>query len=89
MDNAERNGVRDCFVHLPIGDTMIPLPRGEKVDVVISNPAQLPLPEPEQANSPYCAGTDGRRMIEEVIRNAPEKLSPQGRLLMVRRAWRS
>ena len=83
MDNAERNGVRDCFVHLPIGDTMIPLPSGEKVDVVISNPAQLPLPGPEQANSPYYAGTDGRRMIEEVIRDTPARLSPQGRLLMV------
>ena len=83
MDNAERNGVADRFIHLPIGDTMIPLPAGETVDVVMSNPAQLPLPKPEKANSPYYAGSDGRSMIEQVIHDTPARLSPQGRLLMV------
>jgi release factor glutamine methyltransferase len=83
MENAERNGVRDRFVHLPIGDTIIPLPPGEKVDVVISNPAQVPLPRPENANSAYYAGQDGRAMIEDVIRQTPSRLSPSGRLLMV------
>lgn len=83
MENAERNGVRDRFVQLPIGDTIIPLPPGETVDVVISNPAQVPLPRPENANSAYYAGTDGRVMIEEVIRHTPARLSPSGRLLMV------
>jgi methylase of polypeptide subunit release factors len=82
MDNAERNGVRERFLHLPIGDTIIPLPSGETVDVVISNPAQLPLPKTE-ANSPYYAGSDGRGMIEEVIRDTPARLSASGRLLMV------
>ena len=83
MENAERNGVRERFVHLPIGDTIIPLPPGETVDVVISNPAQVPLPRPENANSAYYAGGDGRAMIEEVIRQTPARLSPAGRLLMV------
>jgi release factor glutamine methyltransferase len=85
MDNAEQNGVR--LLHLPCGDTIIPLPDGETLDVVISNPAQLPLPEPE-ADSPllrqhYYAGSDGRGMIEEVIRAASTRLAPSGRLFMV------
>ena len=59
MDNAERNGVRERFLALPISDTIIPLPSGEVVGVVISNPLQLPLPNPE-ANNPNYAGSNGR-----------------------------
>jgi ribosomal protein L11 methyltransferase len=45
LDNADLNNLRDRLVHLPLGDTIVPLPPGETVDVIISNPAQLPLPE--------------------------------------------
>ena len=45
MGNAVRNGVREHFAHLPIGETIIPLPPGETVDVVISNPAPSPVAE--------------------------------------------
>jgi tRNA1(Val) A37 N6-methylase TrmN6 len=82
LENAERNHVRDGLVHLPIGDAMIPLPPGERVDVILSNPAQLPLPKQEQENSPFYAGPDGRSMIDAIIREAPEKLSPRGLLMM-------
>jgi len=82
FENAERNDVQTGFVNLPMGGTIIPLPPGKSVDLVLSNPAQLPLPEPATLNSPYYAGKDGRRMIEDVIREAPGRLSPTGRLLM-------
>ena len=82
MDNAERNGVRKRFLPLPVGDTIIPLPSGETVDVVISNPPQLPLPKPE-ANNPNYAGSDGRDIIEKLIRDTPARLSAAGRLLVV------
>jgi methylase of polypeptide subunit release factors len=82
MDNAKRNSVRDGFIHLPIGRTLIPLPPGELVDLVICNPAQLPLPEADRADSPFYAGRDGRRMIEALIRDTPGRLSRFGRLLM-------
>ncbi|MGH6799439.1 MAG: methyltransferase [Roseiarcus sp.] len=82
LENAERNGVREGLVPLPMGNAMIPLPPGEKVDVILSNPAQLPLPEPERENSPFYAGPDGRSMIDAIIREAPGKLSSRGRLLM-------
>ena len=45
LENARRNGVEAGLVHLPIGESLIPLPRGERVDYIISNPAQLPLPQ--------------------------------------------
>jgi release factor glutamine methyltransferase len=61
---------------------MLPLPKGERIDDVLSNPAQLPLPEPDRANSPFYAGPDGRAMIDALIKETPEKLSPPGRLLM-------
>jgi release factor glutamine methyltransferase len=82
MDNAKRNGVQDRFVHLPIGRTIIPLPPGELADLVICNPAQLPLPEADRPDSAFYAGRDGRQMIKALIEDAPARLSPSGRLLM-------
>lgn len=82
MENAERNGVREGLIHLPIGKDMVPLPPGERVDLILSNPAQLPLPQAEQENSPFYAGPEGRSMIDPLIREASEKLLPSGRLLM-------
>ena len=83
LQNAELNGVQDRFIHLPIGRSIIPLPSGETVDVVISNPAQLPLPKAAEAHHPYYSGPDGRQMIDEVITATPARLSPGGRLFMV------
>ena len=81
--NAELNGVGDRIVPLSVGDSIIPLPAGETVDLVISNPAQLPLPAAAEAHNPYYAGPDGRRMIDAVVGAAPRSLKPGGRLLMV------
>jgi release factor glutamine methyltransferase len=83
LHNGGLNDVADRLIHLPVGASMIPLPVGETVDVVISNPAQLPLPRSAEAFSPYYAGIDGRAMIDEVITAAPSKLAPGGRVLMV------
>jgi release factor glutamine methyltransferase len=82
IENAERNGVREGVIHLPIGTSMIPLPDGERVNVILSNPAQLPLPQQERENSPFYAGPEGRFMIDAIINEAPHKLVPSGRLLM-------
>jgi release factor glutamine methyltransferase len=82
LDNGKRNGVGEKLVHLPIGATMLPLPAGKKVDVIVSNPAQLPLPQQDRENSPFYAGPDGRSMIDALIREAPLKLNSFGRLLM-------
>ena len=83
LDNAARNGVGDRLVPLATGERILPLPEGEQVGAVISNPAQLPLPQAAEALSPYYAGPDGRRMIDAVIAAAPAALAPGGRLLMV------
>jgi release factor glutamine methyltransferase len=82
LENAKRNGIESGLVVLPIGDSMLPLPEGEQVDLILSNPAQLALPEPDRANSPFYAGPDGRAMIDALIKETPGKLSPSGRLLM-------
>jgi ribosomal protein L11 methylase PrmA len=59
MENAERNGVRAGLIHLPIGSDMVPLPSGGRVDLILGNPPQLPLPEAETGSSPFHAGTEG------------------------------
>jgi methylase of polypeptide subunit release factors len=82
MENAKRNGVWEALVPLPTGESMLSLPKRERVNVVLSNPAQLPLPEPDRANSPFYAGPDGRSMIDALINETPDKLLPSGRLLM-------
>ena len=50
---------------------------------MISNPAQMPLPQAAEGHHPYYAGPDGRGMIDAVIVAAAERLKPGGRLLMV------
>ena len=82
LENAKRNGVDGKLAVLRTGDSMLPLPEGEAVDVIISNPAQLPLPERDRENSPFYAGPDGRAMIDALINEAPGKLSAAGRVLM-------
>lgn len=82
LENGKRNGVADRLIHLPIGAAMLPLPAGKKVDVILSNPAQLPLPQQDRENSPFYAGPDGRSMIDALIVEAPTKLTPSGNLLM-------
>jgi release factor glutamine methyltransferase len=82
LENGKRNGVQDRLIHLPIGATMLPLPAGKKVDVILSNPAQLPLPQQDRENSPFYAGPDGRSMIDALIREAPKRLNPSGHLFM-------
>jgi release factor glutamine methyltransferase len=82
LENGERNGVGDRLVHLPIGSTILPLPAGENVDFILSNPAQLPQPQQERQNSPFYAGPDGRSMIDALVREAHMKLNPSGHVLM-------
>ena len=83
LENGKRNGVEDRLIRLPIGTTMLPLPVGKKVDVILSNPAQLPLPQQDGENSPFYAGPDGRSMIDALIVEAPMKLNPSGHLLLM------
>jgi hypothetical protein len=67
LENAARNAVQEGFIPVPTGRTMLPLPTGTSIDVVLCNPAQLPQPESAQADDPFYAGQDGRQMIEGVI----------------------
>jgi methylase of polypeptide subunit release factors len=83
LENAARNAVQAGFIPLPTGQTMLPLPAGTSIDVVLCNPAQLPQPESAQADDPFYAGRDGRQMIEGVIRETPRWLSPTGELLLI------
>lgn len=82
LENGKRNGVGDRLIHLPIGANILPLVASEKVDIILSNPAQLPLPRQDRENSPFYAGPDGRLMIDALISEAPMKLNPSGHLLM-------
>src|SRR5207249_802162 len=77
-----RNEVASEFLTMPAGDTMLQLPAGILADLIICNPAQLPMPVPQDANDPFYAGPDGRLMIEALVRESPARLAPAGRLLM-------
>ncbi len=96
LENAKRNGVEAGLVHLPIGELLIPLPPGERIDFIISNPAQLPLPQKEMENSPFYAGPDGRAMIDPLIAETAVETVARGQVAddpqlsgeSCRRAWR-
>jgi release factor glutamine methyltransferase len=82
LENGKQNGMRDRFVPLVPSTTILPLPGNETVDVILSNPAQLPAPHQDQEHSPFYAGPEGRSMIDAIIEEAPKKLRHLGRLLM-------
>jgi len=79
--NAALNGVS---VDARMGDCYAPV-RGERFDLICSNPPQMPTPPGrERADAAAAAdngGVDGWQMLDRVIDGAPEHLAPGGRIV--------
>jgi release factor glutamine methyltransferase len=85
--NAARYGRR---VRVRRGDLTAPV-AGERFDVVVSNPPYVPaetdeLPDHGIARA-FDGGRDGRAVLDRVCDEAPDVLSPGGRLLVVHSAF--
>ncbi|WP_370695381.1 HemK2/MTQ2 family protein methyltransferase [Patulibacter sp.] len=81
--NLRRNGVRGAVVR---GDLARAVPDGD-FDVIVSNPPYVPavqdaLPTRGQARA-WDAGRDGRTIVDRICTEAPARLAPGGRLLLV------
>ena len=80
-NNATLNGVT---VDVRFGDCYAPV-RGERFDLICSNPPQMPTPSGrERADAVAAAdngGVDGWRILDRVIDGAAEHLMPNGRLV--------
>lgn len=81
--NIWRNGGRGVVRR---GDLLLAAPAGA-YDVIVANPPYVPAPEaavptrgPERA---WDAGHDGRAVIDRICEEAPGRLRPGGRLLLV------
>jgi release factor glutamine methyltransferase len=84
--NARLNGVR---VRALRGNLLAPV-RGERFDVIVSNPPYLPaaddaLPARGPARA-WDAGRDGRALLDALLDQAPDHLAPGGVLLIVHSA---
>ena len=81
--NARLNGVR---VDARRGDLLDPV-RGERFDLVVSNPPYLPAADdalPRRgARRAWDAGRDGRVLLDRLIAAVPGVLAPGGTLLLV------
>jgi release factor glutamine methyltransferase len=81
--NGRLNGVR---VRALRGDLLAPV-RGERFDVIVSNPPYLPAPGdglPKRGCArAWEAGRDGRALLDALCAQAPEHLVPGGVLLLV------
>jgi release factor glutamine methyltransferase len=79
--NAKLNGV---VVDARRGDLLAPL-RGERVDLIASNPPYVPGAETPArgAARAWEGGRDGRRFLDRLIADAPRHLRPGGALLVV------
>ena len=78
--NAALNGVA---VDVRLGDCFAPV-RGERFELVCSNPPQMPTPPGRQRSDLGAAadgGGDGWEVLDRVIDGAPERLEPGGRLI--------
>jgi release factor glutamine methyltransferase len=79
--NATLNGVT---VDARLGDCYAPV-RGERFDLVCSNPPQMPTPPGRERDDAAAAadngGIDGWEMLDRIIAGAPAHLRPGGRLV--------
>jgi release factor glutamine methyltransferase len=79
--NAVLNGVA---LEVRLGDCFAPV-RGERFDVVCTNPPQMPTPPGRERDDPAAAadngGPDGWAILDRVIAGAPAHLVPGGRLV--------
>jgi len=83
--NAVKHRVGDR-IDFRLGDLFEPVV-GEHFDLVIFNPPYLPV-EPDEAicgplDRAWEAGPDGRRIIDRLLREMPNHLTPNGRVLFV------
>ena len=79
--NARLNGARLEAVH---ADSTAPL-GVRRFDWIVANPPYVPGPdaEPHGAARAWEGGPSGRRFIDRLCREAPRRLSPGGRLLLI------
>lgn len=78
LENARLNGVADRISVWPANLNAIET----EVDVLISNPASLPMAATSADSTPYFAGPDGRSMIDSILAVAPKLLAPGGRVVL-------
>ncbi len=81
--NARLNHVSGYLTSLA-GDLFMPV-SGQKVDVIVCNPPQLPMPQPstDSKASFYYAGAEGRVILDQLISQASDFLNPGGVLALV------
>lgn len=77
LSTPERASVRILF-----GDMFSPV-LGEMFDHVISNPASIPCPPGEHLDIHYDSGTEGRDIIDRLLKEVSMVLKPGGQLTMV------
>lgn len=77
LSTPERASVQMFF-----GDMFSPV-LGEMLDHVISNPASIPCPPGKHLDIHYDSGTEGRDIIDRLLREVSTVLKPGGRLTMV------
>ena len=79
--NAALNGVS---VDVRLGDCYAPV-RGERFDLICSNPPQMPTPPGADREDAQAAadngGPDGWALLDRIIAGAPSHLAPRGRLV--------
>lgn len=81
--NSRLNGVK---IRVCRGDLLAPI-RGEKFDMIVSNPPYIPAETDELPHRGLTvaldAGKDGRALLNRICREAPTNLHPGGVMLLV------
>ncbi|NNC87340.1 MAG: hypothetical protein HKN82_02640 [Akkermansiaceae bacterium] len=88
--NAEANKVEES-VSVREGDLFEPL-RGERFDVIISNPPCMPVPKPWHSKEwsmrlAVDGGDDGADLYVPLLTSAPDFLNPSGKLYIPIPKW--
>ena len=83
--NAEMNSIIG-EIDFRKGDLFKPIKENERFNLILFNSPYLPS-EPDKENSwinkAWSGGKDGRQIIDQFIKDAPDYLLPKGRILLV------
>jgi release factor glutamine methyltransferase len=88
--NAAKHGVADRVRFLG-GNWLVPIPVGDRFDFILSNPPYIPreelpkLPVGVRDYEPHLAldgGPGGFQALDEIVRRAPDYLTPGGHLIV-------
>lgn len=81
LDWAEQAEIHKLLVSWIVSDVFDSIGNGERFDLIVSNPPQMPMPVPGDPHD--YGGCNGRDIIVKIIKGCRERLKENGKLILL------